>query len=145
MPDLPVQIALGATFANEVQLEGMHMNAQTIRPGGTLCVELDWQSMGVPSGDYTAFVHLVNDQGQLVAQSDLTPQGGFAPTSSWKADSPISDRHGLILPDDLPPGDYTLHAGLYRSDNQSPVPVTKNGAPLTDGGGIVLTQVHVAQ
>jgi hypothetical protein len=144
MNELPIQIDIGTTFANEVQLVDMRMSAQTIRPGGTLCVEFDWQSIGVPSGDYTVFVHLVNPQGQLVAQSDLTPQGGFTPTGSWKAGSRISDRHGLILPDSLSPGDYTISAGLYRSDNQSPVRVTKGGSLLADASGIVLTQVHLA-
>jgi hypothetical protein len=144
MNDLPVQIPIGTTFADEIQLADMRLSAQTIRPGGTLCVEFNWESSRVPSGDYTVFVHLINAQGQLVAQSDLTPQGGFAPTSSWKAGSRISDRHGLILPDSLPSGDYTISAGLYRSDNQSPVRVTEGGSLLADASGIVLTQVYVA-
>jgi hypothetical protein len=142
--DLPVQVAVGATFADEVQLVDTRLSGRTIRPGGILCVELNWESSGVPSGDYTVFVHLLNAQGQLVAQSDLMPQGGFAPTGSWQAGARISDRHGLILPDSLPPGEYTISAGLYRSDNQAPLPVTKDGSPLADASEIVLTQVGVA-
>ncbi|CAG0937253.1 hypothetical protein TFLX_06173 [Thermoflexales bacterium] len=142
--NLPVQIHTGATFANKIQLVSARLSTATVGPGGTLCVEFEWQAINVPPGDYTVFVHLVNAQGQLVAQSDLMPQGGFAPTSHWKTGASIADRHGLILPDNLPSVDYTVRAGFYRSDDQSPVRVTQAGSVLADASGIVLTQVQLA-
>ena len=45
--------------------------------------------------------------GRLVAQSDLQPGGGYAPTSSWPIGQPIADRHGVVLPPTLAPGDLS--------------------------------------
>ena len=34
-------------------------------------------------------------------------------TASWQTGDSIVDKHGLLIPSDLPAGDYTLIAGLY--------------------------------
>jgi hypothetical protein len=112
--------------------------------GGTLCVELDWRALKKPAGDYTVFVHLVDPNGQVVAQTDIQPQGGFAPTSQWAAGIPQIDRHGLILPKNLAPGDYTVRLGLYRSDDQTPLRVTQGDNLMPDNLGANLTQISVA-
>jgi hypothetical protein len=125
--------ASGAIFNDEIQLNSFQMSQSTLRPGAGLCVELKWQALKQPSADNTVFIHVLNAAGQLVAQNDLQPQSGFAPTSHWQPGSEITDRHGVILPADLPAGDYTIQLGLYRSDNQASVPP----------GAIVLTKITV--
>jgi len=69
-----------------------------------------------------------------VAQNDMQPQSGFAPTSQWQPRTEITDRHGVILPANLPAGKYAIRVGLYRTDDQSPVPP----------GAIELTKISVA-
>jgi hypothetical protein len=133
-----------AVFADEIALVGARMSARSLRAGDGLCVELDWQSLTQPTGDYTIFVHLIDANGRLVAQNDMPPRGGFAPTGGWPADSTLSDPHGLTLPGDVPPGEYTLRVGMYRSDNQAPVPVTQGNRLLPDARGIVLADLSVA-
>jgi hypothetical protein len=66
--------------------------------------------------DYTVFVHVLDPNGQLVAQSDLQPGGGYAPTSSWPIGRPITDRHGVVLPPTLAAGEYQIVIGLYGPD-----------------------------
>ncbi len=134
---------VSATFADEIELVGYRLSEGTLRAGGMLCVELNWQAIQTPSGDYTVFVHLIDVQGRLVAQNDQQPQGGFAPVSAWPIGSTIADKHGMILPTDLPIGEYVVRIGLYRSDDQTPVRATRGERLLPDAIGIVLTNVSV--
>ena len=140
---MPTKVGTTRTFADEIELVGFQLSEHMLRPGSGLCVELNWQVIQAPSADYTAFVHLVDSQGRLVAQNDQQPQGGFAPTSVWTVGSAIADKHGLILSADLPPGEYIVRVGLYRSDDQSPVRVTHGERLLPDATGIILATVSV--
>lgn len=112
----------GAVFNDEIALNGFQLSQFTLRPGDGLCVELKWQALKQPSADDTVFVHVLNAAGQLVAQNDMQPQSGFAPTSQWSPGAEIIDRHGVMLPANLPAGEYVIQVGLYRSDDHSPVP-----------------------
>jgi hypothetical protein len=85
----------------------------TARPGDVLPVLLHWQARQPVSANYHVFVHLLDDQDNRIAQSDGQPALWTRPTSSWRPGELIEDRHGLSLPSDMPPGDYTLIAGLY--------------------------------
>lgn len=123
-----------AIFDNEIALNSYRLSQSPLSPGAALCVELGWSAAKTPASDYTVFVHLVDSQGQVVAQNDMQPQGGFAPTSQWKPGSEIIDRHGVMLPASLPAGEYTIRVGFYRSDDQAPV------LP----GAIDLTRISVA-
>jgi hypothetical protein len=113
---------IGAVFNEEIALNGFQLSQSALKPGDGLCVELKWQALKQPSADDTVFVHVLNAAGQLVAQNDMQPRSGFAPTSQWRAGATINDRHGVILPPDLPAGEYIVRAGLYRSDDQASVP-----------------------
>ncbi len=84
-----------------------------LQPGQLLPVELVWQPFSRPQTDYHIFLQLLAADGRLVAQQDTPPTGGYSPTSTWPAGQKISSRHGLALPADLPPGEYSLIAGLY--------------------------------
>jgi hypothetical protein len=116
----PLNVIASTRFDEAIELTGAHLYPSVLQAGGTLCVELDWRALKKPAGDYTVFVHLVNPNGQVVAQTDIQPQGGFAPTSQWKPQTKLSDKHGLILPANLAAGEYTVRVGAYRSEDQTP-------------------------
>ena len=59
-----------------------------------------------------AFVHLTDDGGRIVAQSDAVPAGGYN-TDRWLTDEVVVDPHELTPVEPLPPGRYRLVAGLY--------------------------------
>ncbi len=62
---------------------------------------------------YTVFNHLLNEQGELVAQQDNWPVNGQWPPTCWQAGETVVDHYTIPLPDDLPPGVYTLLTGWY--------------------------------
>ena len=101
-----------ATFDDRFRLLG-HDTPAAAQPGQTLPLMLAWQAVAPDGRDYTVFVHLLNGAGELVAQSDGPPQGGAYPTSIWAAGEQVADARALALPEDLPPGEYTLFVGLY--------------------------------
>lgn len=84
-----------------------------IHSGDVLHITLYWHSSARMMADYTVFVHLVDDEGSLVAQIDEQPVHGDYPTHYWHVDERVLDHHDLALPDNTPPGMYSLRVGLY--------------------------------
>jgi hypothetical protein len=104
------------TFENGLQLDRAQISHTALKPGDPICLEFQWNTTQQLPIDYTVFVHVLDQNGQLVAQSDLQPGGGYAPTSSWPIGQPITDRHGVVLPPTLTPGTYQIVIGLYGPD-----------------------------
>jgi hypothetical protein len=102
---------LEATVGPALRLDGADFPSQPM--GTTLPVSLWWSVVAPPGQNLTTFVHLLDHQGRLVAQSDAPPGGVFYPTSRWRAGERLLDRHTLALPTTLPAGRYTLQAGAY--------------------------------
>jgi 4-amino-4-deoxy-L-arabinose transferase-like glycosyltransferase len=104
------------------------------KDGSSIVVRLLWEASGQPQDEYTAFVHLVGSGGQPVTGFDRLPADGGFTTAYWeKGDRFLSD-FTLSLPPDLPPGDYQLWAGLYRSSSQGNIrlPVHDADRPVQD-------------
>lgn len=114
-----------------IRLAGADFPA-TWRLGTDHVVTLDWYASDTVPVDYTVFLHLRDDSGNLIAQADGPPLDGWYPTSWWTAGEWVSDAHPFALQAETPPGLYRLVAGLYN-------PAT--GERL--GGEIDLGQVEV--
>ncbi len=99
----------------QIRLEGASLPNMPLHPGDFLDLTLMWRTGQTPASDYTVFVHLLNAQGELVAQADSQPMGGRAPTSLWQPLERIRDPHALNLPTDLATGEYRVAIGLYNS------------------------------
>ncbi|NLX11561.1 MAG: hypothetical protein GXY36_18095 [Chloroflexi bacterium] len=114
----------GAEWAGFAQLRGVILpeGAETWS-GGSLAVALDWAARGSAEQDLSLFLHLVAPDGRVLAQADGYPRAGERPTSSWRADETILDVRRVLLPPDLPAGDYTLRLGWYdwRTDERLPL------------------------
>ena len=124
----PAQTQLSADFGEQIALIGYDLVPQSAAPGDQVTVTLYWQAQTALPINYQSFVHLLRPDGSLVTQSDHLNPGDF-PTRRWPQDKYVRDVHLLQLPPDLPPGDYTLTAGLW---------VQTEGwrLPLLDGDGV---------
>lgn len=100
-------------FGEAITLQGYTIGAETALPGDVIPVTLFWQTAVPLEKRYKVFLHLLDENGQVVAQRDSEPGGGLALTTTWLPGETIVDNHGLFLPPDLPPGAYTLSLGLY--------------------------------
>jgi hypothetical protein len=119
----------GAVTADNgwIQLEGYALTEQT-HAGQEVLIVLAWRSLQSIDHNYHVFVHLLNSDGEKVAQRDGQPVQWMRPTSTWTPKEEIVDRYGMLLPVDLPAGNYTVAVGLYD-------PVSGQRLPISAGPG----------
>lgn len=65
--------------------------------GEGLWLTLRWSVSRRLNEDSTWFVHILDENNQIIAQQDRAPQGGYAPTSTWEPDVSVTDY--LYFPD----------------------------------------------
>lgn len=92
------------TFGSQIALARAE-----VRIDSNITVNLAWHALRAPDKDYTVFVHLVDAQGQTIAQADSQPQNNSYPTSFWDAGQVIEDSYVL----NAPRGVYRIEIGLY--------------------------------
>jgi hypothetical protein len=132
-PDAPSGPAPLATFGDALALE----DAVVRQDAEDLAVTLQWKVRQVPAQPLTAFVHVYDREGKLLAQHD-GPLGrndaptDYVPISQWQAGDKIGDLHTIPLQSPLPDG-YTVAAGLYDPATVTRVPAhNAEGAALPD-------------
>ncbi len=101
-----------ADFGGEIAL----VEVQTAAHDNQLQVTLTWQATAVPTADYTAFIHLLDEQGEIVAQLDRPPAG--YPTADWRPNERIRDTFTLPLISYT-----TLRTGFYHPQTLQPLGV----------------------
>jgi hypothetical protein len=129
----PVQAPL-ATFGDALSL----VDAAAQPRDASLVVTLQWQVQEPPSQPLTAFAHVYDREGKLLAQHD-GPLGrndapaDYAPFSLWRPDDKIQDVHTISLQSPLRSDDYTIAVGLYDPTTMKRLPaLTPEGAQLLD-------------
>ncbi len=107
----PVANESGVTFGDQIVLAGYDSK---VTETGQLAVTLAWQALRRPEPEshYQVFLHLLDEDGQIVAQSDAAPGGGYA-TSQWLPQEVVIDTHTLVLPAGADRAAYRLRVGLY--------------------------------
>jgi hypothetical protein len=101
------------------------------QPGDVIQARLVWSAESPTARPYKVFLHLLDDAGSPVAQRDDEPSGGSRPTTTWQPGEVIVDNHGIILPPEMPPGEYALRLGLYDAfDPQVRLPVNAEDSLL---------------
>jgi hypothetical protein len=96
-------------------------------------VALYWHALEPDGQDYTIFMHLIDNQGKLVAQADGPPQNGRYPTSILESGEQIVDTHLFTLPEDLPSGEYQILMGVYHPETGTRLPaINENNKRLSN-------------
>jgi hypothetical protein len=112
---------LALDFGGVLELRGVTVGETAVSPGGLLDVVLYWQVMQRETAVYTAFVHLVDANDDIVAQVDQWPGG--LPSDTRAEGEVIFDRYALPLPPDLAAGSYRLVVGLYTASDGVRLPI----------------------
>ncbi len=129
-PSLPVK------FEALMRLEGYELANDRIQRNDVIVLVLYWRAAQKMDKNYSIFTHLVNSRGERVEGYDGEPQGGRAPTSSWKP-----ERLGLAVtaaiipvPANAPSGDdYRLEVGVYYQPTMQRLSVVDaQGQPIAD-------------
>lgn len=133
-----LQTSEGSFGGGAIRLRGYHVEPPDVTHKRWLNVTLSWEAARPLGQSLTVFVHLLDPNGRLVAQHDGLPQDGYAPAQTWTPGEAVVDRHSLLLPDNLHPGDYTLEVGLYDSNSGQPIP-----PDASPGKSITLIRIHL--
>lgn len=106
--ELDAELITLVGFDVEQMEEQVSEKSEEENEGRTVEVTLVWQASATIHVGYSAFVHVIDESGQMVAQSDAIP--GNTPTNQWIPDEIIVDRHSLA---NLPMGPLQIVVGLY--------------------------------
>lgn len=142
-PAVTPAVEVGAVLGDQMELMGYDLPTSSWQPGDIVPLTLFWQRLVPVEAEYSIFVHLLDEDGSLLAQSDSAPVSGTRPTSGWRNGEIIVDRHGLLLPETLSPGSYELVVGMYLpSSGERPPVVGADGQP--QGDSLTLERLIVA-
>jgi hypothetical protein len=121
LPDETGQL-LDTCFGEIICLIGAAVESEAAGSGDTVNLTLYWQALREPDKVYTSFLHLLDESGNIVLTGDHWPGG--LPSDIWDTGQVITDRVSLTLPDNLQPGIYSWHVGLYSADDGRRLQIT---------------------
>ncbi len=141
-PSQPSRL-LGANLGDEMMLWGYDLPRVAAKPGEAITVRLYWRSQRRMDSDYTVFMHLLREDETILTQSDGQPLEGFYPTSYWDPGEVIEDPRLIAIPENAPPGQYVLTAGMYLLETGARLPVLdETGAAFDDRVLLEMIQVE---
>ncbi len=127
-PD-PLQHERRVEFGEPLALVGWSLHAApNLEPGDTITLTVVWQAQTAHAQAYTAFAHLVDENGQGWAGDDHQPYGGLYPTSAWGAGEMVRDTFVMTVPAGAPPGLYGVDVGWYDPRTQQRLPVAEGNS-----------------
>ncbi|MFC1960493.1 hypothetical protein ACFLYO_07275 [Chloroflexota bacterium] len=127
-------IAAEYSFDGGLTMTGYGLPNEAIL-GESLLLDFWWQTVNAPTleADLVQFIHLFHADGETYHVYDAEPLGGRFPTSHWPGDFATQDTLTVPLPEDLPPGEWEVHAGFYEPVNKERINVVdENGTPVQD-------------
>ncbi len=141
---------IGANLGDHILLLGYDLGDESstsdrpiliTEPGATVPLTIHWQTLTPMDRDYTVFVHLLDQGGQIWAQSDGQPDQGFYPTSFWDVGETVLDRHDIMVDASIPSAQYRLVAGMYVLSTGERLPVIAEDGQVL-GDEVFLTTVR---
>jgi hypothetical protein len=133
-PAVPTDYRLG----DGIRLTGYDLK----RESDHLLFALRWSCVGSSSRDHTVFVHLLDGDGNVVAQADGPPVGGDYPTSLWAPEETIVDERVLDV-ENLSSGVYDLAVGMYQLETGDRLPAMDGEGDRLPHDVIPLTEVRL--
>lgn len=105
---------LPANFEIPMQLVGYDLAGNWLKRGDALVLITYWRAFQKIDKNYTVFVHLVDAGGRVIEGYDSEPQGGRAPTTSWRPGRLAVSSTVIPIQPDAPVGaNYRLEVGMY--------------------------------
>lgn len=108
------------TGFNEIDVDAQPIFDETIRLEGFQLeidlneIVLNWKTESIPDENFTVFVHVLDESGEIVTQADASPR---LPTKYWRWGESYSTFHPL--PPEYSMLDFQIIVGLYVNDGLS--------------------------
>ena len=98
-----------------------------------MAITLYWQVQDSMPQDYTTFIHILDEEGQIVAQDDSQPTDGVYPTSIWDKGEIVADRKEINLPGEALDEELRVFTGVYLLETLERLPVWDTGGQRQPG------------
>jgi len=142
--ELPViaQLAIHSSIREQTSLDysfGDVIGAQQPRvtlQGSEVELCTYWRALQLMSTDYSQFVHVLDANNELIAQSDRIPLNGAYPTFAWQVDEPIQECILIAVADGAIP--YTIAVGFYQLETGERLPLQNSQNEALPNGQIVI-------
>ena len=133
-PSQPPAASPAVLFEDGLALVAWELPAQTWQAGQAIPVKLWWTATAPPAADYKMSLKLWRPDGTLAAQGqDTWPAGSLYRVTAWPLNQAVYQPASLLLPADLPPGQYWLNVELYHPDTVQPLPLRSGQTAATLG------------
>jgi hypothetical protein len=144
--ELAIQTSSGnpVRFALESTETGDTMPRAKLHVPADIRMALEWVVMKPPTADWHVFVHLLDDVGELVMQSDHQVDWSAQTCTETKVGTTcfVTTHHEWEMPASLSPGLYAIRVGLYDPVTAARAPVTD---PADDGSVVTLGQIVIPE
>lgn len=141
--DIPSPLVRSLGF--EVGLLGYGVDSPTARAGTTVEASLWWLALARMDKDYTAFIHLTDEEGRLWAQDDQTLEDNGHLTSTWTPATAVKQTFHAHLSPDLPSGVYTFSVGVYYWETGERLTVWEEDGQGSPANTIPLGTIAITQ
>jgi uncharacterized membrane protein len=104
----PVEAVFGDTLA----LKSFWMRREA-RANDWFYLVLTWQPLQPLPKDYKVFVHVMDSADQIAFQKDKLAIDELQPMSRWNVGEVLRDPYAIVVPAELPAGEYRVVVGVY--------------------------------
>ena len=136
---------VNAKLQNGVEVFGYDLpGGRALSPGTELPLTLYFATEHVIAEDYTLFVHLIDEDNNLVYQFDGIPFAGRHPTRQWKPGQAFADSYLLTVKEPIPSETLaTIEMGFYKMDHPNERVAVYDTSGQVVGDRLVLGKVRV--
>jgi hypothetical protein len=155
-PDHALNVRLqSAETGDEITLLGYSLLDDRLAAGDIAQITLFWQADGAPIARYKVFLHVLDEDNNIVGQRDSEPGGGALLTTLWEPGEVVADNYGVPIHPATPPGEYRVEVGMYNPETGQRL-VTPDGEgqvwldplhierPLAPAPAVALGMLHTA-
>ena len=133
-----MQQSLDVSLGDTIKLLGV-----TSEAGSPYRLTLYWQTLSDQRPNYHVRLRLIDACGEVWWEDPgAHPVNGYYPTGAWAAQEVVADFHEVPMPPALPPGLYTLEAGLFTPFREDGL--LANGSPWMKVGDVQISAPRAA-